>query len=210
MSVRSAPCFGRVCLLGPGRSGGGGLFGAHAPAQTRSHAVWTVSTWKSKIRLSHQIHLLCAAGGSGQWECKQTNPSNGCLSNVSRRARHYPFHSLGFSLAHSAWPTEYVNVPGACRAFCETAGTKLRRVSPSVSSEQLAALPVPHMEGRQAQRDVDLELCALDECLDTLLSPRRHVSLPGNSPRCRRPHVWKQCQDSLHPPGRKALLLCRP
>lgn len=118
MSVRSAPCFSRVCLRGPGRSGGGRLFGAHAPAQTRSHAVWTVLTCKSKIRPSHQIHLLCAAGG--EWPGNATNPSNGCLRNVSRRARHYPFDLLGFLLArHSAWPTEYVNVPEACRAFCE-------------------------------------------------------------------------------------------
>lgn len=39
------------------------------------------------------------------------------------------------------------------QSACETAGTKLQRVSPSVPLEQLAELPVPQMEDRQPQRE---------------------------------------------------------
>lgn len=155
MSVRSVPCFSRICFFAPGRSGGGGLLALmhqHKPGCTQCERCWRVSQRSG----CHTKSTFCAL--QGEWPGNTRNPSNGCLRNATRHAQHYRFYLLGFLLAHSAWPTEYVNVPEACRAFCETAGTKLRRVSPSVSLEQLAGLPVPQMEDCQPQRDVDLEI----------------------------------------------------
>lgn len=118
-----------------------------------------------------------------------------------------------FSMTH--W---ICKCPRGVQSARETAGTKLQRVSPSVPLEQLAELPVPQMEDRQAQRERLIwkfqavltpfgKLWALDQRLSSL---RRDVSLPGNRLRCRWPHIWKQCRDSLHHPGRKALLFCWP